>query len=155
VAVHARDGYAALRALLPPRHGEQKFARGLVLMDPPYEAQLAEFDAALAALREGLARWPQGLFALWYPIKQRRTLGHFQRAAAQLPAKSALVVELLVRPDDSPLRMNGSGLLLLNAPWQFDQRLAGTLPALAKALGEQAPGDEKPESRLHWLRHPT
>ena len=36
-----------------------KFGRGLVLIDPPYEAQLDEFDAALAALRDGLARWPQ------------------------------------------------------------------------------------------------
>ncbi|MDE2408391.1 MAG: 23S rRNA (adenine(2030)-N(6))-methyltransferase RlmJ, partial [Xanthomonadaceae bacterium] len=50
IAVHARDGYAALKALLPPKHGTQKFARGLVLIDPPYEAQLAEFDTALAAL---------------------------------------------------------------------------------------------------------
>src|SRR5690606_15360290 len=42
VVVHMRDGYASLRALLPPRHGEQKLARGLVLIDPPYEAQLEE-----------------------------------------------------------------------------------------------------------------
>src|SRR6478672_1370256 len=43
VAVHARDGYAAVKALLPPKHGTIKFARGLVLVDPPYEAQLDEF----------------------------------------------------------------------------------------------------------------
>ena len=150
VAVHARDGYEALRALLPPKHGDVRYARGLVLMDPPYEAQLAEFDIALRALREGLARWPQGMFALWYPIKQRRVLAHFQRAAAQLPAKSALLVELLVRPDDSPLRMNGSGLLVLNAPWRLDAQLATTLPALRAALGEAGAS-----SRVEWLRAPA
>lgn len=85
-------------SLLPAKHGAQKFARGLVLIDPPYEAQLDEFDFALAALREGLARWPQGMYALWYPIKQRRSLHTFYRKAAGLSAKSSLLLELLVRP---------------------------------------------------------
>jgi 23S rRNA (adenine2030-N6)-methyltransferase len=139
VAVHARDGYAALGALLPPVVGGQRFARGLVLIDPPYEAQLGEFDAALAALRTALDRWPQAIYALWYPIKLRRVLQPFYRAAAQLPAKSALLAELLVRRDDFPLRMNGSGLLLLNAPWQFDRELTASLDALAAALAPDAP----------------
>ena len=150
IAVHERDGYAAIKALLPPKHGATKFARGLVLIDPPFEAQLAEFDTALAALAEGLARWPQAIFALWYPIKQGRALHPFRRAAAKLPAKSALLLELLVRPDDSPLRMNGSGMLILNAPWQFDAAMRPTLDALRRALGE--PGAS---ARVEWLRAPA
>jgi 23S rRNA (adenine2030-N6)-methyltransferase len=147
VAVHERDGYAALKALLPPRQDDTRLARGLVLVDPPYEAQLEEFDAALAALREGLARWPQGTFALWYPIKLRRALQPFYRAAGKLPSKSTLLAELMVRPDDLPLRMNGSGLLLLNPPWRLDETLRATLPLLAAALGEEGAG-----SRIEWLR---
>jgi 23S rRNA (adenine2030-N6)-methyltransferase len=151
VAVHQRDGYAALKALLPPKTGETRFARGLVLMDPPYEAQLDEFEHALTALRDGLARWPQATFALWYPIKLRRALRPFYRAAAALPAKSALIIELLVRPDDSPLRMNGSGLLVLNVPWRFDAALAPMLPRLRDALGESPAA----AARLEWLRPPA
>src|SRR5690606_19182207 len=147
VAVHERDGYAAVKALLPPKHGATKFARGLVLVDPPYEAQLDEFDVALAALREGLARWPQGMFALWYPIKQGRALQPFQRRAAALPAKSALLLELLVRPDDSPLRMNGSGMLLLNPPWRFDAAMRPALDAMRDALGEAGAS-----SHATWLK---
>ena len=150
VAVHQRDGYGAVKALLPPRHGEVRFARGLVLIDPPYEAQLDEFDLALAAIREVLARWPQGMLALWYPIKQRRALQGFYRRAAALEAKSALRLELLVRPDDSPLRMNGSGMLVLNAPWQFDQAMRPALAALAASLGEPGTG-----ARVEWLRPPA
>jgi 23S rRNA (adenine2030-N6)-methyltransferase len=150
VAVHARDGYAAVRALLPPKHGAARFARGLVLVDPPYEAQLDEFDTALAAIREALARWPQGMLALWYPIKQRRALQQFYRKAAALEAKSALLLELLVRPDDSPLRMNGSGMLLLNAPWQFDRAMAPALEAMRAALG-----DAGAAARMEWLRAPA
>jgi len=138
IAVHHRDGYAALKALLPPVVGGQRFARGLVLVDPPYESQLDELGIALAALRDGLSRWPQATYVLWYPIKQRRVLQPFYRDARTLPAKSVMVAELLVRPDDSPLRMNGSGLLLLNTPYRFDVGLERTLPNLASILGTNA-----------------
>lgn len=144
------DGYAAIKALLPPKHGAIRFARGLVLIDPPYEAQLDEYIIALAALKEILARWPQATCALWYPVKLRRTLQPFHRKAARLPAKSALVAELLVRADDSPLRMNGSGLLLLNAPWKLDTTLEPALRMLRDTLG-----DAGASTRLEWLRHPA
>ncbi|MGS1079795.1 23S rRNA (adenine(2030)-N(6))-methyltransferase RlmJ [Pseudoxanthomonas beigongshangi] len=147
VAVHARDGYAAMRALLPPRIGETRFARGLVLIDPPYEAQDAEYPQILGALREGLQRWPNATYAVWYPIKQRRSLQPFFRKAAALPAKAALVAELQIRPDESPLRLNGSGMLMINPPWQFDTAIAPVLPALQATLGE-----EGASTRLEWLR---
>ncbi len=150
VSVRESDGYAAIRALLPPKAGATKLARGLILIDPPYEAQLDEFDAALAAVREGLQRWPQGTFALWYPIKLRRHLQPFYRKAANLQAKSALAAELLVRADDSPLRMNGSGILLLNAPWKLDEALGPALQVLREALD-----DGGGSSHLAWLRSPA
>lgn len=150
IGVHLRDGYAAMRALLPPKADGQKIGRGLVLIDPPYEAQLAEFDTALAAIRDGLARWPQAVVVLWYPIKRRSALMPFLRAAAALDAKSALVCELLVRPDDSPLRMNGSGLLVLNAPWRFDAAARAIAETLRDALGEAGAS-----ARTEWLRAPA
>ncbi|WP_454831584.1 23S rRNA (adenine(2030)-N(6))-methyltransferase RlmJ [Pseudoxanthomonas wuyuanensis] len=147
VAVHARDGYAAIKALLPPRIGETRFARGLVLIDPPYEVQDAEYPQIIATLREAMARWPNAIYAVWYPIKLRRSLMHFFRKAAALPAKSALLAELQIRPDDSPLRLNGSGMLILNPPWQFDQELAPALPVLKRVLGEAGA-----TTRLEWLK---
>ncbi len=142
VGTHARDGYAAMKGLLPPKE-----KRGLVLIDPPYETQGTEFDAILAALRDATTRWPGGIHAIWYPIKQRRTLLPFLRKASSLPIRQALVAELQVRTDDSPLRMNGSGLLILNPPWQFDAEIAAALPGLTRALGE--PGASH---RLEWLK---
>ncbi len=129
VGVHQRDGYQAMRALLPPKE-----KRGLVLIDPPYEAQLAEFDTVLAGLRDALERWPQGVYALWYPIKRRRELARVWRRVQALPCKSAWKAELLVRRDDSPLRLNGSGMLLLNPPWQLDADLAPALAEVHAAL---------------------
>lgn len=147
VAVHARDGYAAMKALLPPRAGSQRIGRGLVLIDPPYEAQDAEYPAITAALRDALARWPAATYAVWYPIKQRRSLLPFFRKMAALPSKGAFVAELQVRPDDSPLRLNGSGMLVVNPPWQLAEALAPVLPVLAATLGEAGASH-----RLEWLR---
>ncbi len=143
----ARDGYDAIRALLPPKDGDARIGRGLVLVDPPYESQLAEFDTAIAALREGLQRWPQGTFALWYPVKLRRTLQPFYRRAAALPAKSVLRLELMMRADDSPLRLNGSGMLLVNAPWKLDAALRPALAALQGAIAEERGASH----RVDWL----
>ncbi len=147
VRVHAGDGYAAVRAFLPPRAGETKIGRGLVLIDPPYEAQQAEYPQIVTTLRDVLARWPQAICAVWYPIKQRRSLQPFLRKMAALPAKSVLLAELMVHPDDSPLRLNGSGMLIVNAPWRFDQVLAPALPVLKQHLGEDGGS-----TRLEWLR---
>jgi 23S rRNA (adenine2030-N6)-methyltransferase len=142
VSTQVRDGYAAVKALLPPKE-----KRGFVLIDPPYEAQEEEYPRILGALADGLARWPTGCFAVWYPIKQRRTLAAFMRKLQALPCKSILRAELLVRPDDSPLRLNGSGMVVLNAPWKLDQELAQALPVLAQLLA-----DGEAESKLDWLR---
>ncbi|KAG0736050.1 hypothetical protein G6F24_018497 [Rhizopus arrhizus] len=64
VDVRPGDGYALLRSLLPPKFNGSKIGRGLVLIDPPYEAQDAEYQNILAALAETLARWPQATCAV-------------------------------------------------------------------------------------------
>jgi len=136
--------------LLPPKAHTNKISRGLVLIDPPYESQEAEFDTILASLKDALARWPTGIFAVWYPIKQHKTLNQFMRKVAGLPCKSAFIAEILIRPDDSPLRLNGSGMLIINPPYQLDTELAPVLPVLARLLGEL-----HPSSRLEWLKKET
>ncbi len=147
VQVLAANGYDSIRALLPPKAGANKIGRALVLIDPPYEVQDAEYPQIIATCREILTRMPQAQIAVWYPIKQRRSLQQFFRKASHLPAKSVLVAELMIRPDNSPLRLNGSGMLLVNAPWQFDQLIAPALPVLREHLGETGAS-----TRLEWLK---
>ncbi len=147
VVVHERDGYTAIKALLPPKSGATRFARGLVVIDPPYEAQQDEYPLVLDAIKETLQRWPAATLAVWYPIKQRRSLRPFMRKIAHLPCKSAWTAELLVRPDDSPLRLNGSGMLVINPPWQLDDVIAPALPVLKSLLGEAGAS-----SQLEWMK---
>ena len=142
VHVHQRDGYEALKALLPPKE-----KRGLVLIDPPYEAQEAEYRQIEQALKTALTRWPTGIYAIWYPIKQRSQVQPFLRWLGHCGVRRVLRAELLVHPDDSPLRLNGSGMAILNAPWQLDETLREPVQAMARLLSQERPA----QWRLDWL----
>ncbi|HET6552000.1 MAG TPA: 23S rRNA (adenine(2030)-N(6))-methyltransferase RlmJ [Dyella sp.] len=146
VHVHERNGYEALKALLPPRD-----KRGLVLIDPPYEAQEAEYRVIEKALKAALQRWPTGVYAVWYPIKLRSQVQPFHRWLQHCGVRRVLRAELLVHPDDSPLRLNGSGMVILNAPWKLDDALREPLRALAPLLSQERPA----QWRLDWLVEDT
>ena len=142
VGVHQRDGYAALGALVPPKE-----RRGLVLIDPPFEAQEDEFRAIEAALATAYARWPTGIYAIWYPIKLREQTRPFHRWFASHKIRKTLVVELLRQPDDSALRLNGCGMVIVNPPWRFEQQLRQLMPVLQDRLKVSGAG----QVRLNWL----
>jgi 23S rRNA A2030 N6-methylase RlmJ len=146
VAVHERDGYAALKALLPPKIGTTKFARGLVLIDPPYESE-AEFDAVLAALMHGHERWPTGMYCVWYPQTERAGSLRFHRELCESGIRRILDAQLSVLPPDSAVGMQGCGLAIVNPPWQLDLRLTQLLPELHALLAPDGAGG----TRVDWL----
>ena len=57
------DGYARLAALLPPQQ-----RRGVILIDPPYEAP-DEFALVARAVAGALRRFATGIYLIWFPIK--------------------------------------------------------------------------------------
>jgi 23S rRNA (adenine2030-N6)-methyltransferase len=134
VSVVCGDGYAAMKTYLPPREN-----RGLVLIDPPYEAE-NEFARAERALLFGLNRWPNGMFALWYPIKLGRETQRLHLSLQNSGLRKLLLVELSVRPADSPLGLNGSGLVIANPPWQFDEEIVPALREAHAALADDGAG---------------
>ena len=142
IGVHQRDGYAALAALLPPKE-----RRGLVLIDPPFEAQEDEFRAIETAFAAAHARWPTGIYAIWYPIKLRQQTLPFLRWFTRHKIPRVLYAELLLHPDNSALRLNGCGMVIVNPPWKFDQQLKELLPMLRQHLAQGRFG----EQRIEWL----
>lgn len=141
VTVKAMDGYVALKSLLPPRE-----RRGLVLVDPPFEEK-DEFAALADGLLAAHRRWATGIFALWFPIKDRRSVEDFYDRLAKSGVRRILLAELLVRAADDPERLNGTGLAIVNPPWRLDDALKDLLPFFVRALG-QGPGAA---SRVAWL----
>lgn len=141
VAVHCRDGWEGLGALLPPTP-----RRGLLLIDPPYEAS-DDFRKVVSGLALARRRWPVGVLAAWYPIKDRRTLRPFHRELEAAGLGGVLRVELSVRPDDNPVSLNGSGMVIASPPWGLEQDLRELVDELGALLHESTP----PRSLVDWV----
>jgi 23S rRNA (adenine2030-N6)-methyltransferase len=135
-AVHERDGYETLKALTPPPE-----KRGLVLMDPPYE-KADEFEQAASALKAAHGRWATGVYALWYPIKDDSAKRRFLRNVEHSGMRKVLLTELELPPQSGGL--HGTGMLVVNPPWQFDQAARSHLVALAPLLGAN-------HTEVRWL----
>jgi 23S rRNA (adenine2030-N6)-methyltransferase len=132
--IEVGDGYAALRAHLPPAE-----RRGLVLIDPPYESA-DELTSLTAALADAHRRWPTGTFLVWYPIvsaaQRRRVHAHF----AALGIAKMLLADLAVHPDDASVGLAGSGLLLVNPPYGADDFLRHAYLTIQASLAEAGRG---------------
>ena len=133
VKIEATDGYAGLKALLPP-----PTRRALILVDPAYEDK-GDYRRVIEALADGLSRFPAGLFALWYPLLQSPEARRLPEKLKQSGARSWLNLSLTVcaaAPDG--FGMHGSGMFVVNPPWVLPDLLKETLPYLAAALGQDA-----------------
>lgn len=135
------DGYDALKAHLPPKEN-----RGLVLIDPPYESDTEFADVATAA-QSSHKRWPTGIYAVWYPIKPGNAEQRLYRALKESGLRKVMIATLNIRPSDSPLGLNGSGMVIVNPPWQFDNSMREVLPEMHRILAEDGAGGV----RVEWL----
>jgi 23S rRNA (adenine2030-N6)-methyltransferase len=135
VAVHHRDAWEAIGALLPPRE-----RRGLVLIDPPFEDP-HEFAQVARGLATGWQRFRTGVFAAWYPIKQRAPVRQFLTDLQQSGMRDIVAAELCLREPVDPARLNGCGMLVVNPPWHFEQEVPAILAALLGRLGDREPGE--------------
>jgi 23S rRNA (adenine2030-N6)-methyltransferase len=129
VSAIAGDGYTALKSQLPPKE-----RRGLALIDPPYEVT-DEFQRLVRGLGQAHRRWATGVYAAWYPIKHREPVAAFHQALVDSGLRRIIAVELLRRPDDDPDHLNGTGLIVVNPPWQFAETMADVLEYLLQRLG--------------------
>ena len=137
VGVHRRDAYEALKAFLPPKEN-----RGLVVIDPPYEAT-DEFEQVAKAVVAAHRRWPGGRWLIWHPVKERAPVWRLEEALIAGAVGKMLSAELLVRPVDG-VSLAGSGLILINPPFGLEPWLAEALPQMQTALA--------PEHGRHALR---
>lgn len=133
VTIAAANGFAALKALLPPAP-----RRALVLIDPSYEMR-DDYQHVIAALKDGLARFATGTYAVWYPQLARPEARQLPEKLKRLPAKSWLNVSLTVRaPGSDGFGMHGSGMFIINPPWTLHETLAEIMPWLVPVLGQDA-----------------
>lgn len=124
VSVHRRDGYEGVLALSPPDP-----RRGMVLVDPSYEVK-SEYDDAAAFVRKLIARWPQAVVMLWYPILPA---GRHRDLVSALSPLGPLIDEAGFKARENH-RMTGSGVALINAPYGADQIIRAGIEAAPNIL---------------------
>ena len=134
-AIHHRDGFEGLVGVTPPTP-----RRGVALIDPPYELK-EDYFQVVKTVEKTIKRWSVGMIAIWYPILGQEA----DRSAGMIKALSKtglpfVTAELCVQEQSTTWGMHGSGMAVINSPWQFDQKMQSLLPKLCAklALNEHA-----------------
>ena len=133
------DGYARLPALLPPPE-----RRGLILIDPPYEAP-DEFERAAGGVGDVLRRFATGIVLVWFPIKSAASANAFCGEVLATGARKLLRVDTEAGAEGE--RMAAAGLLVINPPFGFEAEMRAALCAIAPRLGRSGPA----KTQLTWL----
>jgi 23S rRNA (adenine2030-N6)-methyltransferase len=136
------DGYARLPALLPPPE-----RRGLILIDPSYEAP-DEFVRAAQAVADITRRFATGIVLIWFPIKSQAAANAFCGEVLQTGVRKLLRVD--IEAGAVAERMAAAGLLVVNPPFGFEAEMRAALKAVAPRLGHDGPA----QTRLDWLTEP-
>lgn len=128
------DGWQALGTHLPPKE-----KRGLVLIDPPFEER-NEFERMAQNLIKAHRRWPTGLYALWYPIKDVADVDKFVALLKASGIPKILKLELTIRQPSNPPRLHGTGMIVINPPFVLEEEMRVLMPVLADALSDEGRG---------------
>ncbi|MFM8761217.1 MAG: 23S rRNA (adenine(2030)-N(6))-methyltransferase RlmJ [Polynucleobacter victoriensis] len=127
------DGFASLKALLPP-----PTRRAVIFMDPPYEIK-TDYPKVVDALQEGLARFAEGVYVVWYPILTRGDHIRMLESLRKLSEKTLNIAMTVQEPDEKGFGMLGSGLFIINPPWTLKDTMQEIMPYLVEKLA-QYPG---------------
>jgi len=135
VEIKLTDGFAALKGHLPPIT-----RRGVVLIDPSYEIK-TDYTRTLAALRESLERFPEGVVIVWLPqlrLVEAAQLPQRLKAAADSGARKGwLHARLTVaQADERGFGMMGSSVFVANPPHTLFGDLQPVMPYLAQVLAQ-------------------
>ena len=132
VFVKQSDGYKGVLGLLPPPS-----RRGVVLIDPPYELK-EDYQKAVKTIIKAYSKFSTGTYILWYPVVKRELVEEMQQAFKASAIKNVLQVEFCMAADTDEYGMTGTGLFIVNPPWQLTAQLEEILPYMKAKLGTDA-----------------
>jgi 23S rRNA (adenine2030-N6)-methyltransferase len=125
------DGFDALRSVMPPAS-----RRALTLIDPSYEDK-NDYARTLASVADAMKRFATGVYAVWYPIVSRAESAAFPTQLRALGAASWLHATLQISgPSADGFGLHGSGMFVINPPFNLEGLLQEALPWLCDTLAE-------------------
>ena len=129
--VKQSDGYQGVLGLVPPPN-----RRGVVLIDPPYELK-EDYIKAVRTIVNAYKKFATGTYILWYPVVKRELVEQMENAFKKSDVRNVLQVEYRQKADTQEYGMTGTGLFIVNPPWQLTQQLEEILPYLIEKLGNK------------------
>jgi len=129
--VKQTDGYQGLLGLVPPPS-----RRGVVLIDPPYELK-EDYHKAVSTIIQAYKKFATGTYILWYPVVKRQLIEQMKLSFSQSSIRNLLQVEFCQKADSDEYGMTGTGLFIVNPPWQLASQLEEILPYLESSIGGQ------------------
>jgi 23S rRNA (adenine2030-N6)-methyltransferase len=72
---------------------------------------------------------------IWYPVIERRWVERYERALRAAGIGKFSTYELCVARERRDGGLTGSGMFVVNPPWQLDEELEAALPWLVERLG--------------------
>lgn len=143
ITLHKRDGLEALVGLMPP-----PIRRGLVVVDPSYEIK-TEYADLPEALRKAQRKWKEGTYLVWYPILADGRHTELVKGLETGLIGGVLACELhfdgSISAKDAP-GLRGTGIIVVNPPWKFDDAMGEAGEWLAKTLTTSG------RHTLRWLQ---
>ncbi|HHT00167.1 MAG TPA: 23S rRNA (adenine(2030)-N(6))-methyltransferase RlmJ [Thiomicrospira sp.] len=128
VNIFNKDGFQTAIGAMPPKE-----RRGLVLIDPPYEVK-SDYQRVVEVLIECHKRFATGIYAVWYPVVQRKQIDNMLKSIKQSGIKNIQVFELGLEADTQQRGMTSSGMVMINPPWTLMTEMKESLPYLANKL---------------------
>ena len=107
-----------------------------MLIDPPYELK-EDYLKAVRTIVNAYKKFATGTYILWYPIVKRELVEQMQDAFVKSDVRNLLQVEYCQQADTQEYGMTGTGLFIVNPPWQLNSQLNEILPYLKTHLGSE------------------
>lgn len=123
VHLHQRDAYEALNALVP-----FKEKRGLIFLDPSYEVK-QEYERLAHQTLDVLRQFPNGIYCIWYPI----LAGNYHEKLKKIFQGQSDLKQYhheFYPAHDPKHGLLGSGVWIINPPWQLENQLTETFGLL-------------------------
>lgn len=137
VTILHQNSFVNLKSVVPPL-----IKRGLLLIDPSYEVS-SDYENSANSLILAYKKWNVAVLCLWYPLLKHRKsecemmLDKIKTSIENLSKEKEIQIDnfqLLVDSPEKEMGLYGSGMLIVNTPWQLKEKIQESILFLEKNL---------------------
>lgn len=137
VTILHQNSFENLKSVVPPL-----IKRGLLLIDPSYEVS-SDYENSANSLILTYKKWNVAVLCLWYPLLKHRKsecemmLDKIKTSIENLSKEKEIQIDnfqLLVDSPEKEMGLYGSGMLIVNTPWQLKEKILDSILFLEQNL---------------------